>query len=128
MRAGFYHRLRRHPRWAIGIATGVSVCLLVLTKLAIDWPVFPAKVPQEVQQAAQGKPDLVGSAYVYDFWGNFIDSEHLWRVKVNAEIVTAIAKECRRENWPQPTKFRVPSGTNRRTGGNRTEIDPAGIL
>jgi len=94
LRAGFYHRLRRHPRWAIGIATGVSVCLLVLTKLAIDWPVFPAKVPQEVQQAAQGKPDLVGSAYVYDFWGNFIDSEHLWRVKVNAEIVTAVAKEC----------------------------------
>lgn len=83
--------MRRHPVWAVIISIAASACFLVLVKLAIDWPAFPAEVPLAVQQKAEGKPDLVGTAYVYHCWGKFIDSEQLWRVEVSPELVSRIA-------------------------------------
>jgi hypothetical protein len=85
---------RRHPRWTIAAVFGATALCTLLAKVAVDWPAFPDPVPWEVQRVATDRPDLVGKAYVYNCWGNFIDSQHLWRIEVNSEVIPALVREC----------------------------------
>ncbi len=85
---------RCHPWWAGAVLLGATALCALVANVALDWPASPDPVPWEVQHAAAGRPELVGKAYVYDCWGNFIDSEHLWRVEVSPELIPALVQHC----------------------------------
>ena len=88
-------RRRRRHRWlAVVTLLGATFNCILVAKVVFDWPAARDPVPREVQQAAVGRPDLVGRADVYDCWGNFIDKQHLWRVEVGPEVIPAIVREC----------------------------------
>ena len=84
---------RRHPFWAAASVLAILASVGFVRRL-IDWPASLASPPDVVQRAAAGQTDLIGMANVYDFWGEFIDSQHLWRVEVSPEFALRIAKEC----------------------------------
>jgi hypothetical protein len=85
--------IRRHPLLSVAILSFV-VCMaffgVFVAKLTVDWPAQGASVPRVVANAAAGKPELVGKVFVYDCWGALLDSEHLWRVKVDESLIPAI--------------------------------------
>jgi len=88
-------RWRRRRRWLVVVALlGTTFCCVTVAKVVFDWPASRDPVPWEVQQAAAGRPELVGRADVYDCWGNFINSQHLWRVEVGPEVVSPFARTC----------------------------------
>ena len=94
VRASPGHRRRRRLQWVVVALLVVTICGLV-ARLVFDWPAFPDPVPWEITTAAGDRPGLVGRADVYDCWGNFIDTQHLWRVEVSPELIPAVVQQCR---------------------------------
>ena len=74
-----------------GLIIAGLLCVLV-AKVAFDWPAFAAAIPSDVQKVAAARNGFVGRTYVYTFWGNIIDSEELWRVEVDADVLTDLVR------------------------------------
>jgi hypothetical protein len=115
---------RRHPFWTIVLLFAAITIVLSIVKFASDWPAFHQPVPQAIQDAAKGNPDLIGTANVYDFWGNFIDRQHLWRVQMSPELIPILVKkfglievdsadEVPKEFWQQQPYWWRPSRSGR---------------
>ncbi len=87
------------PRWrrlayvALGLGLVIPVALLIWAYLwYIDWPAAPAPLPPQIAWAVEGQSEPVGTVFVYDFVGNFFDSEHLWRIELAPELVPVIVR------------------------------------
>jgi hypothetical protein len=59
----------------------------------LDFPASPDPVPYEVKQATTGRAGLVERADVYECWGGFIDSQYLWRVEIDPELIPAVLRQ-----------------------------------
>ena len=84
---------RRPRNWGIGAAILVLGVFGFVYLQYIDWPAKPSDPPPVFLDAAGDQPDLVGSTYMYDFWGNFIDQQHLWRVEAKPELLPLVMRE-----------------------------------
>jgi hypothetical protein len=128
--------LRRAAR-NLGIAAAAFLlCVLApLYVLYVDWPASATAVPGEIKKAGGGKNGATGTAYVYDFWGNFIDSEHLWKVEVSAECLARFVDEYRlsespsevglpRQFWSQPPYWWDPPKSGRLQFFRSGKFDP----
>lgn len=74
-------------RW---VAVGAVILIALLVYLAhVGWPARPASLP-DCLKAVGCDDDLV--IFVYDFWGNFIDHEHLWRIEAKPELRDSLAQ------------------------------------
>lgn len=88
-------RRRRRLRLAPIRLLCVMLFGVVVAKVGFDWPAFSDPVPWEIKHSVADRPDLIGRADVYDFWGNFIDSQHLWQVEVSVEAIPALVRDFR---------------------------------
>jgi uncharacterized membrane protein (UPF0136 family) len=83
-------------RWDV-LAWSTSLVALLLSLGAAtsvcDWPAIRDPVPAEIQSAVGDRTDLVGRADVYNFWDNFIDSQHLWRVEMAPEVAESLVSQ-----------------------------------
>jgi hypothetical protein len=83
-------------RWAV-LAWSTSLVALLLSlgtaTFVCDWPAIQDPVPAEIQSAVGDRTDLVGRADVYNFWDNFIDSQHLWRVEAAPEVAESLVSQ-----------------------------------
>ena len=79
----------------VAICLFVIVVLLVPFLIYIDWPARPAELPRSFTYVTDGRTDLTGTVYVYDFWGNFIDTEHVWRIEAKPELIPLLIEHWR---------------------------------
>jgi hypothetical protein len=89
----------RWKRWAVAIGVTLSMifvgALLTVYLRYIDWPASPGELPTEIRHAAGDRPELVGTAHVYAFWSNFIDSQYLWRIEIDPDLIPLLKRELR---------------------------------
>jgi hypothetical protein len=100
-------RISRYVWWLVTLA----VCMVTVAPVYlayIDWPGRPGSLPVPLGHALRDNGDLVGNVFVYDFWDNFIDSEHLWRIEAKPELLPLLVDAFDLRELPVadvPTRF-----------------------
>jgi hypothetical protein len=72
--------------------------LLLFWLKYVDWPARPAspdELSRPIARLSTDHSELIGSVYVYDFWGNFIDTEHLWKIHTRPELLPVLVEQWR---------------------------------